>query len=675
VRFLYNTRATNPDLRRLSFVLIGVATPGDLIRDAQRTPFNVGTRVQLTDFTIEEALPLAAGLDCITSPRQVIKLVLEWTGGHPYLTQRLCRDIILMQPQTKWSKTNISNLAKSIFLSEQSEQDTNLRFVQDMLIERVPKQASVGDVLSVYREILSGTRVFDEEQSIVKSHLKLSGIVREENGMLRVRNRIYESVFNEIWISAHITQGEQLRQFIRKETVKAEKDRVMSTGASTSVRPLCFVVMPFGKKVDSYGLAVDFDAVYEDVFKPAILAAGLEPLRGDDEAIGGIIHKTNYERLILCEFVVADLTTGNANVFYELGVRHAARPSATIIAFATTTRLPFDVGPLRAVPYKLNEDGKPADVEVVRELLGRRLLDARHSTVSDSPLFQLLDDYPDLSHQKTDLFRDRVRYSTEIKEKLATARQHGVEHLHLVQMELGDINSQESSVVIDLLTSYRAVGAWSDMIALVEKMRSAVAGTVLVQEQLAFALNRVGQGERAETVLLHLIEQRGPSSETLNLLGRVYKDRWRAAVKAGKNNEARALLDKAISTYLRGFEADLRDPYPGLNAVTLMSQREPPDPRFDQILPVVAYAIERHLAKSEPDYWDFSARLELAVLAGNKDQALFALNAALSAVRALWEVQTTVDNLQVIREARERQNRAEPWMIEIERALSYVFSP
>src|ERR1044072_8325949 len=110
------------------------------------------------------------------------------------------------------------------------------------------------------------------------------------------------------------------------------------------MNPLCFVLMPFGKKPDATGSIVDFDAVYRDLVAPAISHACLEPLRADEEMTGGIIHKPMFERLILCEYAVADLTTANANVFYELGLRHAVRPWSTVLTFADGERLPFDVG-------------------------------------------------------------------------------------------------------------------------------------------------------------------------------------------------------------------------------------------------------------------------------------------------------------------------------------------
>ena len=117
-------------------------------------------------------------------------------------------------------------------------------------------------------------------------------------------------------------------------------------------KPLCFVLMPFGTKPDAAGTMINFNVVYKDLIKPAIEEAGLESLRADEEMTGGIIHKPMFERLILCEFAVADLTTANANVFYELGLRHAVRPWSTVLIFGQESRLPFDVALLRAMPYR-----------------------------------------------------------------------------------------------------------------------------------------------------------------------------------------------------------------------------------------------------------------------------------------------------------------------------------
>jgi tetratricopeptide (TPR) repeat protein len=438
--------------------------------------------------------------------------------------------------------------------------------------------------------------------------------------------------------------------------------------------PLCFVLMPFGKKPDATGIIIDFDAIYKELISPAIKEAELEPIRADEEMAGGIIQRPMFERLILCPFAVADLTTANANVFYELGVRHAARPWSTVaIFYSGGARLPFDIADLRALPYKLTSAGTPADVANDKAALVQRLHAAREAAedkpLTDSPIFQLLDGFPNITSDKTDVFREQVRYSTEIKSRLEEARRKGIDAIHAVEKELGDIKNQESGVVIDLFLSYRSVKGWDDMIDLVDKMSHPLAAAVLVQEQLALALNRAGQGEKAEKILKDLIDRRGPSSETYGILGRVYKDRWEAALKDGKQFFARGLLDKTIEAYLRGFEADWRDAFPGINAVTLMELREPPDPRREGLIPVVAYGVERRIASGKPDYWDYATRLELAVLAKDEKKAVDALGDALANVREPWEPETTAHNLRLIREARERRQEVFPRAKEIEEEL------
>jgi tetratricopeptide (TPR) repeat protein len=434
-------------------------------------------------------------------------------------------------------------------------------------------------------------------------------------------------------------------------------------------RPLCFVLMPLGQKPSPSGRLIDFDAVYQELIAPAIAAARLEPLRADEEMTGGIIHKPMFEQLILCEYAVADLTTANANVFYELGLRHAVRPASTLLLFAKdASQLPFDVALLRALPYALGPDGKPANSKADKTALADRLREARKAA-ADSPVYQLVEGFPDIQRLKTDVFRERVQYSEALKKKLATAREQGAEAVRTVEQALGNIADAEAGVVIDLFLSYRSVKAWQDMINLVPKMASPLAATVMVQEQLGLALNRAGRGDEAEQVLLDLIARRGPSSETYGILGRVYKDRWEAAVKSGDTFLAQGLLSKAIDAYLKGFEADWRDAYPGINAITLMELKEPPDPRREKLLPVVAYAVERRIAGGKPDYWDHATRLELAVLAKDEHGARNALGDALAAVREVWEPETTVRNLRLIREARERRGEMIPWAKEIEESL------
>lgn len=436
--------------------------------------------------------------------------------------------------------------------------------------------------------------------------------------------------------------------------------------------PLCFVLMPFGRKSDGTGASIDFDAVYEQLIAPAIRAARLEPIRADEEITGGIVHKPMFERLILCEYAVADLTFANANVFYELGVRHAVRPHTTVLLFATGTRLPFDLELDRGLPYSLNPSGEPSDIDTSRAQLTARLEAARDASV-DSPIFQLIEDFPQIDRLKTDVFRDHVQYSATWKERLAQTRALSEEKrlnaLRAAERDLGNLRDVETGILIDLFLSYRAVEGYAEMVSLVERMPRPLAKTPLVREQLGLALNRLHRRDEAERVLLTLIEERGPSSETYGILGRVYKDQWTDAKRSGETFLAHGLLDKAINAYLAGFESDWRDAYPGINAVTLMELQNPPDDRRNQLIPVVSYAVERRLASGQADYWDYATRLELAVLAKDENAAKRALSTALAMVREIWEPKSTANNLALIREARQHHGDDVPWAKNIEQEL------
>jgi hypothetical protein len=426
--------------------------------------------------------------------------------------------------------------------------------------------------------------------------------------------------------------------------------------------------MPFGQKPDATGALIDFDAVYQNLIRPAIEEADLEPLRADEERTGGIIHKAMFERLILCEFAVADLTTANANVFYELGVRHAVRPASTIAIFAANTRLPpFDVNYLRSLPYHL-ESGVPIRIEETRVQLQSSLRAARQRS-ADSPIYQLVEGFPDIQRLKTDVFRDRITFAAETKTRLERARVAGVDALQEVETQLGALQDQEAGILVDLFLSYRDVKAWGKMIELVGKMPPPLAQSVLVQEQLALALNRAGDGDAAEKVLKDLLARSGPSSETYGILGRVYKDRWDAAQRGGETMRAAGLLRKAIDAYVSGFEADWRDAYPGINAVTLMEMKDPPDPNQAKLLPVVRYSVERRIATGQPDYWDHATLLELAVLANDPEAATTSLGDALASMRAPWEGETTLRNIRLIGEVRQRRGVAIDWLQEIESEL------
>src|SRR5215470_12222887 len=116
-----------------------------------------------------------------------------------------------------------------------------------------------------------------------------------------------------------------------------------------------FVIMPCGEKKAPDGTAIDFDAVYKELFAPAIAAAGLVPHRADAHRRSGSIHLDMFQDLLLAEFVVADLTIDNPNVWYEIGVRHALRAGGSVLTYGLRDRLPFDIAGQRMLRYTLKD--------------------------------------------------------------------------------------------------------------------------------------------------------------------------------------------------------------------------------------------------------------------------------------------------------------------------------
>jgi hypothetical protein len=212
IREFYNRRTEDEELERLAFCLLGVASPSDLIRDTRTTPFNIGRRIELHDFTEAEAAPLARGLRRgEREGAELLKRALYWTGGHPYLTQRLCQAAADADPQSQnHSPQSVDRLCEELFFARRAkERDDNLLFVWERMLR---SEVDVAGLLSLYMQAHRGKRVMDDETNPLVSVLRLSGITRVEDGRLQVRNRIYGRVFDREWAQANMPDAELRRQ-------------------------------------------------------------------------------------------------------------------------------------------------------------------------------------------------------------------------------------------------------------------------------------------------------------------------------------------------------------------------------------------------------------------------------------------------------------------------------
>ena len=209
IREFYNRRTEDAELNRLTFCLLGVATPTDLIRDTRTTPFNVGQRIELNDFTEREAAPLLTGLERKeTIAAALLKRVLYWTGGHPYLTQRLCRAVA--EDASTTDGTGVDRLCGELFLSTRArERDDNLLFVRERILR---SEADLAGLLDLYQKVLKNKSVSDDRANPLIGVLQLAGITRVVDGRLAVRNRIYHHVFDREWVKANMPDAELRRQ-------------------------------------------------------------------------------------------------------------------------------------------------------------------------------------------------------------------------------------------------------------------------------------------------------------------------------------------------------------------------------------------------------------------------------------------------------------------------------
>ena len=206
VRACYNKRADQPDYQRLTFAFLGVATPADLIADRNRTPFNIGRAIALKGFQPDEVQPLAQGLEAVaTNPQAVLREVLNWTGGQPFLTQKLCSLIAASPtpiPKGREARA-VEAIVKAKILSNWQAQDEpeHLRTIRDRLLSDESQRPKL---LRLYRQVLlKGVAADGSSEQML---LRLSGVAVQQQNQLWAYNRIYKTLFNLDWVEQEMAQ-------------------------------------------------------------------------------------------------------------------------------------------------------------------------------------------------------------------------------------------------------------------------------------------------------------------------------------------------------------------------------------------------------------------------------------------------------------------------------------
>ncbi|MCO5383871.1 MAG: DUF4071 domain-containing protein [Methanosarcina barkeri] len=378
-----------------------------------------------------------------------------------------------------------------------------------------------------------------------------------------------------------------------------------------------------------------------------------------------------FARLLLSEYVVADLTLSNPNVFYELGIRHAIKPFTTVPIYAKIHPLPFDVVTVRAIGYNLKNGifsketslSKEAAENLKSEITKRIQQAINGPQANDSPLFELIPKFPaiELPYEVTQSFRERVSHDKEFhkrldKAKLKPSNRERCMDLLEIQQELGDLRKIQASVLLDLMLSFRSVEAWNKMTDLCEAFPDYLKNNIFVRQQWAFSLNRrnkPGDRNKAISLLTEIMKEYGPDPETLGILGRIHKDLYREA-KEKRSIKALAALDESISNYIKGFESDPRDYYPGINAITLLIEKgdEKSLKKAEELAPTVSFAVARRGGVSSNNYWDLATVLELDCISSDWVSAGNVLQKVLYKVKESWMLKSTLGNLMMLKQAR-----------------------
>jgi adenylate cyclase len=223
IRCFLEQRETHPDYKRLTWALLGVATPSNLIRDKTQTPFNIGRAIELKGFGADEVQPLVAGLKGkIERPEAMIREILDWTGGQPFLTQKLCKLVIQEVEKGKtsnpipsssptpllWKEEGNPKLVEQVVKLrlvenwEATDEPEHLRTIQDRILRNGER---VGRLLGLYQQILQPGEI-PTDGSLEQMELRLSGLVVERQGKLKVYNRIYELVFDQNWLERKLAE-------------------------------------------------------------------------------------------------------------------------------------------------------------------------------------------------------------------------------------------------------------------------------------------------------------------------------------------------------------------------------------------------------------------------------------------------------------------------------------
>jgi MAP3K TRAFs-binding domain len=404
---------------------------------------------------------------------------------------------------------------------------------------------------------------------------------------------------------------------------------------------------------------VDFDRLWDLAIRPALDSLGYDPVRADQD-LGALIIQELIERLAISDLVVAEVSIGSANVYYELGIRHAAQARGCVMIAADWAQPLFDISQMRQIRYPLPAQtisDQTAD-EIKRVLLEQ----IPKLAAGASPFYQALPGFPEnLESARVAAFRGALHQLSEFQAAVHATRcapksECKKRALALRQQYYAGGPIQQV-VALELLYVLRDCTEWKIMLEFLDQLPQDIRELPVVQEQRALALSKSGDHATAVGALQELIRLKGESSERRGLLGGRYKKLYTLASDAA---EKKKYLNAAIREYELGMKADLNDYYPASNLARLYRIR---NEKGDQEQARVAAAVtllgcERSRERKGGDPWLKPTLLAAAFDAGNVKSARKLAGEVTAEGPAAWQLETVISDLETALKFQEGERAA-----------------
>ncbi len=397
------------------------------------------------------------------------------------------------------------------------------------------------------------------------------------------------------------------------------------------MKPLVFVVMPFGKKKHpSSCMEFDFNDFYHKVFDSLNSDPELDMIfvREDMVDTNGCIQTTMIEKLLLAEYVIADLSFANANVFWELGVRHCAKPRTTFLISSEKCN-PFDIATQRTIQYQItNCEITDDEIENLKQELKSKLLRAKTQYYdTDSPVYNLIPSLNiniELPEDETKSFMDRALLLNGYLEEINRLKNNcskdnkaqTINNLKDIQLKLGEFSNTNSVIFHRLIEVYRDLEEYNTALELINSINPTFyTNSKYLHQEKGFLENRLGLHANAKLTLQQCIKRFGQDSETYGRLGRVYKDLYD---KSTLTIDKKANLDKAIELYALGYSLDVKNFYTGINLANLLFLRHSDDDiqQMKKISTALLVVLE-NIDLNYKDYWAWATELNCHLLLNN----------------------------------------------------------